>query len=479
MSSNFVDAELFGGNLSNADCRKATFVDANLTQSTLSGADLTDVAWDDFPPLPPLPAARPQLGLVGITGAVLANTAATLCGIESGDKDMMKEAEEQEAAQKAGSKDDGNPIIAAWSGEKALGDFAIMVIDNDFSNSSTQDDAVDAVIACLAANRAAIEWRHVKKEVQDALRCGIKPALKKARRCGGEQATALLLDTRNLVAQYGHVRAAHEGHLRAELRTLLKICAVMTATVDRINEVGQPSGLAECLIRAADLWFEQSRDEASHSASAANRYRSLLSVKANFVSDYRFSLLTQLPTILMQSAGQMAADLSELEFLKSKIALLSDTETGDGWDDSIQVWSALRDLSYKFEGQRAQTILRLIFADKPLTAALGMGYQLRDVDTKGNLPGSVIRLFKQGTGNSMKRDQYTYVQAIEAEIASIEEVKQRQSSFRTLISTSIGAAMTGASIHLWGQVLGSEEGEQQFLVNLLAPGAGRDSSMSD
>ena len=136
---------------------------------------------------------------------------------------------------------------------------------------------------------------------------------------------------------YGHVRAAHEGHLRAELYTLLKICAMMTATVDRINENGPPSELGECLTRAADLWFEQSRDEAFHSATATTRYQSLLSMKANFVSDYQFSLWTHAPTILMQPASLMAEDRGELEFLKSKLALLADTETGDGWGVT-QLW---------------------------------------------------------------------------------------------------------------------------------------------
>ena len=395
----------------------------------------------------------------------------------------MKAAEEQ-ARAKSGSTDDDNIdiIIAERSAEDSLSDFATMVIDTEFK---TPDDAVDALIACLAAERTATEsteWKGVKTVVQGALQCVTKSALKKARRCGGEQAAALLLDSRILVAQYGHVRAAHEGHLRAELYTLLKICDMMTATVDRINQIGQPSELEVCLTRAADLWFEQSRDEAFHNASATTRYQTLLSTKANLVSDYQFSLWTHAPTILMQPASQMDEDRGELEFLKSKLALLADTETGDGWDDSIMVWHALRDLSYTFKSQRAQTILRLIFADKPLTAALGMGYQLRDVDTKGNLPGSVIRLFKQGTGNAMKRDQYIYAQAIEAEISSIEQVKERQQAFQTLISTSIGATLTGASVHIWGRFFehleNPEGGEFQPFANLLGPAGGYDSSLS-
>ena len=108
-----------------------------------------------------------------------------------------------------------------------------------------------------------------------------------------------------------------------------------------------------------------------------------------------------------------------------------------------------------------------------------MGYQLRDVDTKGNLPGSVIQLFNQGTGNSIKRDQYIYAQAIEAELASIEAAKEKQRAFQHLVSTAIGATLTGASVHLWGLFFAQfAEGENNF-NRLLAPDGGYDSSMSD
>ena len=76
--------------------------------------------------------------------------------------------------------------------------------------------------------------------------------------------------------------------------------------------------------------------------------------------------------------------------------------------------------------------LHQLFDDKTLLSAIGMAKQLDGVDPGENgnaIPNSLIGQFKEGTTARLRDDKFTYVQAINKEIANIERVAKRQAQF--------------------------------------------------
>jgi hypothetical protein len=100
----------------------------------------------------------------------------------------------------------------------------------------------------------------------------------------------------------------------------------------------------------------------------------------------------------------------------------------------------LIELCGKFHGTRSKTILRQLFDDEKLVAAIGMANQYRGIKTGENgadIPDDLLKLFKDGTAATLRRDKFTYQQAIDPEQANIDRITKRQSQFVAFLGSIV------------------------------------------
>jgi hypothetical protein len=108
----------------------------------------------------------------------------------------------------------------------------------------------------------------------------------------------------------------------------------------------------------------------------------------------------------------------------------------------------LIELCGKFHGSRAQAILRQLFDDQKLLAAIGAANQCRGIRTGENgdtIPADLLKMFKDGTAATLRRDKFTYQQAISREQANIERVTKRQGQFVALLGSIVLSIFVGVS----------------------------------
>lgn len=101
-----------------------------------------------------------------------------------------------------------------------------------------------------------------------------------------------------------------------------------------------------------------------------------------------------------------------------------------------------------FHGTRAQAILRQLFDDEKLLAAIGAANQCRSIKTGGNggaMPEDLLKMFKNGTERTLRRDKFTYQKLISREQANIDRVTKRQGQFVALLGSIILAIFVGIS----------------------------------
>jgi hypothetical protein len=73
--------------------------------------------------------------------------------------------------------------------------------------------------------------------------------------------------------------------------------------------------------------------------------------------------------------------------------------------------------------------LRQLFDDEKLIATVGAANQCRDIQTGDNgadMPEGLLKMFKDGTSKTLRRDKFTYQKAISREQANIERVAKRR-----------------------------------------------------
>lgn len=94
----------------------------------------------------------------------------------------------------------------------------------------------------------------------------------------------------------------------------------------------------------------------------------------------------------------MVADIRQLEHLLSTLEGLMAPVTKDNWDDVTEAWMSLAQLRGELTGQRCKTILQVIFKDEGLCNAIGMAYQLRDIDSTVGVPAGLLSALKKDAG---------------------------------------------------------------------------------
>ena len=95
---------------------------------------------------------------------------------------------------------------------------------------------------------------------------------------------------------------------------------------------------------------------------------------------------------------QMAADIRELEHLLEALSGLLDPITKDNWDDALETWITLSQMRSSLNGDRCQAILKTIFKEKKLCVALGIAYQLRDINYTNGVPTQLLTVLKRDAG---------------------------------------------------------------------------------
>eukprot|EP01049_Picozoa_sp_SAG25_P006742 SAG25_NODE_521_length_7225_cov_3.656890_8_plen_111_part_00 len=94
----------------------------------------------------------------------------------------------------------------------------------------------------------------------------------------------------------------------------------------------------------------------------------------------------------------MAADIRELEHLLEILGGLMEPVTKDNWDDALETWITLSQMRSSLSGERCQAILKTIFAEKKLCVALGIAYQLRDINYSNGVPSQLLTVLKRDAG---------------------------------------------------------------------------------
>ena len=152
--------------------------------------------------------------------------------------------------------------------------------------------------------------------------------------------------------------------------------------------------------------------------------------------------------MMSTDARQLAGDKKELEILATEMDELLVPISVLNWEDVLNSWMTLVELCGEFHGTRAQAILRQLFDDEKLLAAIGAANQCRSIKTGGNggaMPEDLLKMFKNGTERTLRRDKFTYQKLISREQANIDRVTKRQGQFVALLGSIILAIFVGIS----------------------------------
>ena len=71
------------------------------------------------------------------------------------------------------------------------------------------------------------------------------------------------------------------------------------------------------------------------------------------------------------------------------------------WNDTLETWISLSQLRSQLSGERCKTVLNIIFRSEGVCKAVGMAYQLREIDSTVAPPDGLLRVLKQEAGVSI------------------------------------------------------------------------------
>ena len=422
----------------------ATHMDAveirgvNFYASNLKNCLLDNGTWDTPPPLPrPLTRSRKSLGI-----CKMLIRAALASGADDDDSDGSDGDDDEEDEDDPRSR-----LVVDWE-----------VKDKPESLLAECLNAIDVTgyktgaLLPRLANREQRTELLVKLETDIAQLSVQKKAIEKsAKKIATQQAAAKvvrMLDIKTLRGQYRTFKkaaGAKDGPKERELVTLLRLQKEIATTVTRIDaqlEISNSkNGDFEKWVGVQLLSYKDwLRSPAAPLADM--RIAALLSTSlhADSSSAYNFGMLSDFTAMMSTDARQLAADRKELEILAIELDELLVPTTALNYQDALNAWLTLMQLCGKFSGSRAQAVLHQLFDDKKLLSAIGMAIQLRDIEPGENgnaIPNVLIKVFKEGTTARLRDDKFTYVQAINREIANIERVAKRQAQFVAFLGSLI------------------------------------------
>jgi uncharacterized protein YjbI with pentapeptide repeats len=427
---------LADNNQDNADHRGANYGACKLKNCLLYGK------WDLPPPLPrPLTRSRKPLGICRMI------VRAALASGDSDDDDSSDESDgdddEEEEADDPRARLNGDGDHAIWEVKDTPKSLLV-----DYLNAvDVIGDTSGAALLPRLANRK--QWTMLLAKLQtDIAQLALhKKAIEKtARKVATQQTTAMavrMLDVKSLRSQYKTVTktaVAQDGNTEKELDTLLRLHKEISTTAARIDAQLEKSDDDKKTSKDFEQWVGSELLSykgwlrSPHAPLADIRIGVLLaaSLHADSSSAYNFGMLSDFAAMMSTDARQLAADRKELEILAVELEELLVPVTPLNYQDVLNSWLTLMKLCGKFSGTRAQAILHQLFDDKTLLSAIGMAKQLDGVDPGENgnaIPNSLIGQFKEGTTARLRDDKFTYVQAINKEIANIERVAKRQAQF--------------------------------------------------
>jgi hypothetical protein len=430
---------------------------ASLSNTTLKNCVLDDWGWDPGPALPRQHTRSPKpLGILKMVWrAVMASGA-------DGDEDDDDE---------EGDDEDGDDYDDGDDGEGDEGDgVADKGDDEDDKDNWEVKDEPDALLLEFAksvpiADRFAetltaetllqqLADQEGRKPILDKLEKDIAELVKlkqqiekSSRKLATKQVAAKvgpMIDVKTLRGQYKTFRnaASKDGGKKKELLVFLRLKKEMITAAERIDarlkSAKERKDFEKWAMSAAETHKAWLRSAAAPLKDT--RIATLVTASLESSSSYNFGFFTDFTAMMSTDARQLAGDKKELEILATEMDELLVPISVLNWEDVLNSWITLIELCGKFHGTRSQAILRQLFDDEKLLGAIGMANQCRGIKTGENgadMPEILLKLFKDGTAATLRRDKFTYQQAINREQANIDRVTKRQGQFVAFLGSIV------------------------------------------
>jgi hypothetical protein len=435
--------DLWGSDLTNARTSFADRRGARLGNATLKNCILDEGAWDPAPALPPQHTRSPKpLGIVRMVArSVMASGA-------DDESESDGEDDDDESEVKDESNDAGEEVDSGKDGWEVT-DTQEALLDEFLKAAKVKGIATGEALLHQMEDKTKRKDLLAKLKTNIAGLASHKQRIDKlAKKIASIQVAAQvapMLDIKTLRGQFKTLKkaAAKNERTEEELTVLLRLQKETATAADRIEaqlkkSAKQPRAFARWAGTASvahKAWLRSATGPLAHTRIAA-----LLTASLESSSAYNFGFFTDFTAMMSTDARQLAGDKKELEILATELDELLVPISVLNWEDVLNCWMTLIELCGKFHGIRSQAILRQLFDDEKLLAAIGMANQCREIKTGENgadMPEIFLKLFKDGTAATLRHDKFTYQMAISREQANIDRVTKRQAQFVAFLGSIV------------------------------------------
>eukprot|EP00404_Azadinium_spinosum_P027522 CAMPEP_0180681766 /NCGR_PEP_ID=MMETSP1037_2-20121125/70176_1 /TAXON_ID=632150 /ORGANISM="Azadinium spinosum, Strain 3D9" /LENGTH=152 /DNA_ID=CAMNT_0022711669 /DNA_START=175 /DNA_END=633 /DNA_ORIENTATION=+ len=134
----------------------------------------------------------------------------------------------------------------------------------------------------------------------------------------------------------------------------------------------------------------------------------------------------------------MASDLHDIEQITVRIHALQHAVNTNTWDDCLDNFLALYNLSGQIRGERSYSVLMHLFQNRRTRHCLARARQFRDIAEPDHPPDEVLRWVKT-TVSSVRSSSYAVEKLLQHEKANIQRIGQyKQRASGLVVSASVG-----------------------------------------